>query len=235
MAMAPHVVWNEVQEGQRRCVQIKGMPMKKCITLLLTLFLSTAFANNALAEGAGLNINLSNFDLRVEYNDNVTDEISGMEYIRNPDGLLFDLIVLIQTNKDFLFKSNKRIRAEIDSYNRYILISIQEPEYKEVLHLENIESLDKNSLLKGLCEASGIAACDCKEKFDATYIYRSNMPLNKASADLIEFGVFPGNNKRIYALTSNWKSASPKSKHPMFTKIDIVRQSIYGYFDALNE
>lgn len=209
--------------------------MKKHTTFFLLLFLGTALTNNALAEGAGLNINLSNFDLRVEYNDNVPDEISGMQYIRTPDGLLFDLIALIQKNKDPLAKSNKQIRAEIDSYNRYILVSIQEPEYKEILHLENIKSLDKDSLLKGICEASGIALCDCKGKLDATYVYRSNIPLGKENADLIEFGVFPGNNKRIYTLTSQWKPVSSKSQQPVFRKIDIVRQSIDRYFDALSE
>ena len=167
--------------------------MKKRMTFLLLLCLDMAFMNDALAEGAGLNINLSNFDLRVEYNDNVPDEISGMEYVRTPDGLLFDLVAIIQKNKDFLAKSNKHIRAEIDSYNRYILVSIQEPEYRKILHLENIKSLDKSSLLKGICEASGIALCDCKGKLDTTYVYRSDTPLGKENADLIEFGVFPGN------------------------------------------
>ncbi len=209
--------------------------MKMRMTLFLTLLLSAVFTSSALAEGSGLNINLSNFDLRVEYNDNVPDEVSGMEYVRRPDGLLFDLIALIQTKKDFLAKSDKRIRAEIDSYNRYILVSIQSPEYKKILHLENIESLDKKLLLNGICEASGIDPCDCKGKLDTTYLYRSSIPLNKEHTDLVEFGVFPGNNKRIYALTSNWKSVSSKSQQPEFIKIDIGRQNIDRYFDALNE
>jgi len=191
--------------------------------------------DSAIAEGAGLNINLSHFDLRVEYNDNVPDEITGMEYIRKPGGLLFDLIALVQANQESLTTSDKHIRVEIDSYNKYVLVSVQEPKYERVLHLENIKKIDKQLLLNGICKATGIGTCDCKGERERTYFYQSNIPLNSKNADLIEFGVFPGVNKRIYSLTERSEGMAANRQQPIFTKVNVERGSMARYFEALSD
>ena len=90
---------------------------------LLLLF---SLPSLAFSEGSGLNVNLNQLDLRLEFNDNVMkDRITGMEYIREPSGLLFDLISLIQSNKNIVSNVDQDIYIDADNVNKSLSIYLR--------------------------------------------------------------------------------------------------------------
>ena len=88
------------------------------LLLAITFLLPTA----CYAEGAGIRLNYGELDIYVYYNDNAHDKITGVDYIRKPSGLLFDLIKVIQGNKETLLNKKNSITVDIGNYNGYIMI-----------------------------------------------------------------------------------------------------------------
>ena len=49
---------------------------------MIIFFITIGFVSAVYAEGAGLRVNYKNVKVSITYNDNVDDQISGVEYIR---------------------------------------------------------------------------------------------------------------------------------------------------------
>lgn len=197
-----------------------------CLIFLLTSQLCHA-------EGGGLNINLNNFNMRLEFNDNIkNDNITGMQYIREPSGLLFDLVSIIQNNSELVSKFNKDIFIEADNYNQMLTIYEQSPEDKVLLNLKNIKHLDSGILVENICKILLIK--DCKpNKYNSTHFFISNLIISKNNSDLIDFGCFPCRNNRRFTLTDRFTPTEPNQQPPKFTKVTVDRQTIYHYFNKL--
>jgi len=204
--------------------------VKKLISILVFCTLSSL----TLAEGSGLNLNLGQFDIRVEFNDNVSeDEITGMEYVREPSGLLFDLISLIQSNQERVSNVNQQIYVDADNLNKSFSVYLYKPPEGYAVKKYNISHLDKNLLFQSVCKALKINDCKIPEKDAQTYFYISSLLLSKKRTDLIEFGCFPCNNDLIYSLTKRYTSSEPNVQKPRFTKLTVNRQTIYHYFNKI--
>jgi len=199
--------------------------------ILLLLFFFTSFP--AFSEGSGLNINFNKLDLRLEFNDNgMKDQIMGMEYIREPSGLLFDLISLIQSNRKHISNIDQEIYINADNINKSLSIYLKkQPE--GFIYNKKITHLDKKELLNGICKALKISSCKTPSKDSETYFYRSNLYLSNSTTDLIEFGCFPCTNDLIYSLSKRYTSNNPNAQQPTFTKETVNRQTIYHYFNKI--
>lgn len=199
-------------------------------SLLLVAILMFGAAH---AEGSGVRLNLGRFTLYVEHNDMVPDKIMGMEYLRTPDGLLFDLIGLVQDNREKLRASHKEIYAHVDGYNKYLAIYQNKPEEKRIFVDDDLTRLKKHKFIKHLCAAMDIDKCACRVDKDEIHFYVSDRELESEHADVIEFGQFPGMNNKKYSLTDRWALGTAGSSGPEFEKVTVTRDSIYEYFDIL--
>ena len=198
------------------------------------LLLFFALPSLAFSEGSGLNVNLNQLDLRLEFNDNVMkDRITGMEYIREPSGLLFDLISLIQSNKNIVSNVDQEIYIDADNVNKSLSIYLRKNPKGYIVDENKITHIDKKILINGICKALTISNCEIPTKDSQTYFYRSNLNLSKRRTDLIEFGCFPCTNDRIYTLTERFTSKQPNVQKPTFTKVTVNRQTIYHYFNKI--
>jgi len=204
-------------------------------SIILFILLFTSFQSNVYAEGSGIRINYNKLKIYVEYNDNAYDTITGMNYVREPSKLLFDLLTLIQKNKKALSDSKLDIFVSVGNNNNYLLISQRKPSYKKHLLLENIKHLDKKILLTTLCKVLSIENCNTGDKKSKTWFYISDSNVSGKSADLIEFGCFPCNNIINYTLTPRFQSSDPNVPTPKFKKVTVDRQTIYHYFNKLIE
>jgi len=212
-------------------------------TITFSLLLWCMAASFAHAEGGGLRLTYYKLHIYAEFNDNLRakdDRITGMGYIREPSGLLFDLIQIIQSNRTALRKIDKDIFVSVGNNNKYLRIYQQtEPSYR-VLKLNKIKHLDKKVLLAALCKELGVKTCR-PETAKETWFYTSNFNLSSSETDQIEFGCFPcDNHANNYALTTRFEpSRGPntplahKLAKPEFEKVTVNRQTIYHYFNKL--
>lgn len=191
------------------------------------------FLGSAHGEGSGVRFGVKEFSLYVEYNDMVPDRIMGMEYLRNPDGLLFDLIAIVQDNKDKLEESNRAIYAHVDGYNKYLSIYQNKPEKKQVFVDNDLSRLEKHAFVKRLCAAMAVDEHNCRLDKDQTHFYVTDRELESEQADVIEFGQFPGTNNQNYSLTDRWSPGKAEISRPRFSKVTVNRDTIYDYFDML--
>jgi len=207
--------------------------MSKIRILFFVILAGLLSATIAHAEGGGLRINYNKFNLYLEFNDNVPEEgdkVTGMEYIREPSGILYDLISLIQANKDIIAKSDQEIYINTDNLNRSIWLMQDKPVSMWVLKLYNLKHFDSEMLLNNICKTLKIKNCQPPE---TTYLYVSDIPLKSKNSDLIEFGCFPCSNKQNYTLTDRFTPTKPDAKKPNFSKVAITRKTINRYFQKL--
>lgn len=203
---------------------------------IILLFFVLGFHQTAISEGGGLNISLNNIDLRLEFNDNADiDNITGMEYIRQPSGALFDLISLFQKNKEKISSLNQEIFIETDNYNKMLSIYLRKKPKGYLVDLRNITHIDKNIIINGVCKALNIRDCKTPDKSTTINLFISNSDLSNKSSDLIEFGCFPCRNDRSIALSDRYTPAKPNPYPPAFKKVAVNRQTIYHYFNKLRE
>jgi len=203
--------------------------------IISVLILMTGLSQYVYAEGAGIRINYNKLKIHVEYNDNAFDKITGVEYIREPSGLLFDLIKIIQENSTIADQSNRNISVSIDNYGGSLWIYQETKPSYVALHEKNIKHLDKKLLLTTFCKILSIENCNTGDKKSQTWFYISDSNVSSDSADLIEFGCFPCNNIINYTLTPRFQSSDPNVPTPKFKKVTVDRQTIYHYFNNLIE
>jgi len=211
-------------------------------TITFSLLLWCIATSLAHAEGGGLRLTYHKLLIYVEFNDNLRakdDKITGMEYIREPSGLLFDLIQIIQTNRTKLVNVDKDIYVSVGNNDKGLWIYQQiEPSYR-ILELNKTKHLDKKILLTALCKDLGVKNCQ-PETAKETWFYTSNFNLPFRGTDRVEFGCFPCDNANNYALTTRFEpSRGPntplahKLAKPEFEKVTVNRQTIYHYFNKL--
>jgi len=193
-------------------------------------------ASLAHAEGGGLRLTYHKLHIHVEFNDNLRakdDKITGMEYIREPSGLLFDLIQIIQANRVALLKIDKDVYVSVGNESKNLWILQQtEPSYI-AFELSKIKHLDRKILLTALCKELGVKICQ-PETAKETWFYTSNINLPIRETDRVEFGCFPCDNAENYALTTRFQPGKrPQARKPIFKKITVNRQTIYHYFNKL--
>lgn len=195
-------------------------------------FLLCLFPTVGITGGSGIRMNFENFTIYAHYNDHADDKITGVDYIRNPDGLLFDLIKLIQDNQSIIKKSNKKISIDIGNHNKYLFITQNNPVRKEIVDIRNINHLDKKLIMNTLCKSLTNKECNYNQNSNI-YIYLSTLLLSSSSSDLIQFGCFPCKNDRSISLSDRFVRDQPNEQTPKFKKTLINRQTIYHYFNKL--
>ena len=95
-------------------------------------------------------------NLYLEFNDNVPeegDEVTGMGYIREPSGILYDLISLIQANQQLISISRQDIYVMTDNIGRMIIIFEKQQGDKDsniVLDMEDLKHFDSKILLSNI-------------------------------------------------------------------------------------
>lgn len=199
---------------------------------VLLLYLSL-FAPIVLAEGGGLNINYKNINIRLEFNDNIKeDRVTGMQYIREPSGFLYDLIYLMQNNRPSLDNIKQDIYIEADNLNKSLSIYLKNQPQGYILDSSNVEHFSKNQLLNGICQSLKLNPCATDINNSGTYIYFNKKNTISNTANLIEFGCFPCANKRNYTLTPPTHKANSLKINDV-EKLKINRDTITRYFTKL--
>lgn len=207
--------------------------MKKII-LILALYSNFIFAGSASAEGAGLKINLNSTKISIIYNDNVEDKIVGMDYIRDPSELLFELIYLLNKNKKNILKFKKNIKISIDNDKGDIWVYQKENPSKVLLDIRNSKKIDGEILIKSICKGLDINKCKI-EKNVKTSIYLTDIAVTAQQSDLIEFGCFPCKNNRTITLTERYENNSSRGRVPKFKKVVISKKTICKYFNKIRD
>lgn len=203
---------------------------------LVSLFVFFSFHSAAFGEGGGLNLTLNHIELRLEYNDNTeVDNISGMKYIREPSGALFDLISIFQKNRTEISPISQHIHIDTDNYNKALSIYLRKKPKGYLVDLRNISKIDKNIIISGVCKALKISNCKVPDKKDTINLFISNSHLSNKSSDLIEFGCFPCRNDRSIALSNRYEPEKPNPYPPAFKKVTVNKETIYHYFNKLRD
>jgi len=206
-------------------------------TLLIMILFCSCLAPAVYAEGGGFRINYNDFNLYLEFNDNISehnDAVTGMGYIREPAGIFFDILSLIQANREVIAKSRQHIVIYPDNENGSISIDVSQQGDQastQILDLQNQKHFDAAMILKHVCKAMKLEKCQPAE---ATWIYVSEKPLVGFQSDMIEFGCFPCNNAIIYTLTDHLVATDPGDKLPRLKKTIIDRKSINNYFTKVD-
>jgi len=207
-------------------------------TITFSLLLWCIFVMPAYGEGGGLRLTYHKLRIHVEFNDNLRakdDQITGMGYIREPSGLLYDLIQIIQANHTALQNIDKNIHVSVGNNDKSLSIFQRTEPSHFVLELDKIKHLDKKILLAALCKELGVKNCHPKTAKE-TWFYRSDINLSIRETDQIEFGCFPCDNAENYALTTRFQPGNrSQARKPIFEKITVNRQTIYHYFNKLLE
>ncbi len=203
---------------------------KHSLILTITFLLSAA----CHAEGAGIRLNYGELVIYAYYNDNAHDKITGVDYIRKPSGLLFDLIKIIQDNKETLLNNKNSINIDIGNHNGYIMVEQEKPVYKTLVDFKKIKHLDNKSVLNTICQNLLNKTCT-PHKDDKINLYLSTLILSAKSSDVIEFGCFPCSNDKNTGLTNRFKAQHKNEFPPEFKKVEVTRQTISRYFEKLSE
>ena len=204
--------------------------MKKLL-ILPCFFYILLFSNVSLAEGAGISLSYLGTKIDVRYNDNVNDKLTGVEYIREPSGALFDLIYLLQHSN--ILDKPKTIEVEIDNYGGSLWIYKSKPNKTVLLDIGNLNALSKQEITKTLCKELGSSKC-IPDKNATIDLYLSNLYLARKKSDLIEFGCFPCRNDTTIALTDIYKDTTEENM-PKFKKVSVNKTTIYKYFNVLRD
>lgn len=207
--------------------------MKK---IIITFLVSINFLSSSIvhAEGAGLQVNYNNVKIRIIYNDNVNDKITGVEYIRQPSGALFDVIYLLQKNSQAIIKLKKDIQVNVDNYGGHLSVYQEMEPTSVLLRKNNFKHLDNKSLLSAVCK--GLNIKDCSIDNNSTIdLYLSDSYVTSSDTDLIDFGCFPCRNNKTITLTDRYTPAKTNPYPPKFKKVTVNRQTIYHYFNKLRE
>lgn len=205
--------------------------MKKLTFPLYIIMVSLLLPACSFAEGAGLRANVKGFELYIQYNDNGRDRISGMDYVRNPGGLLFDVISLLQANANQISKTGAEYVIEIGNINKYISINKNKPTEETIFYIEKIETLDQTLFKNELCKV--ITGKKCNKIPEQVTLYISDQKLYSDLSDLIEFGCFPCSNKRTIAISDRFISSDKVATPPKFDKTMVTRKTIGRYFKRL--
>jgi len=201
---------------------------------IVAIFIVISFISIVHAEGAGLQINYNNVKVSIIYNDNVEDKITGVEYVRQPSGALFDVIYLLQKNSASIVTLNKDIQVNIDNYGGNLSVYQEVKPTSILLKKNNFKNLDYKELLSAIC--SGLKIKDCSIKDNATVdLYLSDSYMSNSHSDLIDYGCFPCRNNKTITLTNRYMPAKPNAYPPKFKKVTVNKQTIYHYFNNLRE
>ncbi len=204
---------------------------KSIVTLLFCLNL---WSSLVFAEGGGLNISYNNINIRVEFNDNIDkDNVTGMEYIREPAGLLYDLIYLLQNNKQELNDIKQDVFVEADNLNKSLSIYLKYKPQGYVLDSSDVSHFDKEKLLKGICQSLKVSDCIADINNTGTYLFYNESGMTIDTADLVEFGCFPCENKKNYTLTYKKAETTGLNNSEPCKKLKITRKTIGKYFKKI--
>lgn len=207
--------------------------MKKFIfILLITINLITS--SIVYAEGAGLQVNYNNVEVSITYNDNVNDKITGVEYIREPSGALFDVIHLLQKNYKTTLTSNKNLKVNIDNHGGSLWVYQKEKPSTVVLDISNLKNLDNKIMLTAICKGLNLKGCSVTNNATVD-LYLSDSYVSSTDTDLVDFGCFPCRNNKTITITDRYTPAKPNKYPPKFKKVTVNRQTIYHYFNKLRE
>lgn len=208
--------------------------MKIILISRILVFLSGFFVSAAVyAEVPGININYNEFNLRIEFNDNAEDRITGMEYVREPSGMLFDMVYLIQSNAKRAAKLESDLLVKLGNNAGSVLINRNKPEYRRIKYEKNLKKLDADMLYRVICREITGKECVRPAKNATTWFYVSDTLLMPVETDLIDFGCLPCENIKRYTLTKRFDPAKENSYPPRFKKVTVDRVSIYHYFNKL--
>ena len=201
---------------------------------IIVFFVIISFSLTIHAEGAGLKVNYNNVKISIVYNDNVEDNITGVEYIRHPSGALFDVVYLLQKNSRIISKLNKDIQVNVDNFGGNLSVYQEVKPTSVLLRKNNFKNLDKKALLLAIC--SGLNIKDCSVKDNATVdLYLSDSFMSHSNSDLIDYGCFPCRNNKTITLTDRYTPTKSNVYPPKFRKVSVNRQTIYHYFNYLRE
>lgn len=204
------------------------------LSIVFLALISFFVTKNLYAEGAGLHINNKNVKISIRYNDNVEDKITGVNYIREASGALFDVTYLLQQHNSSISTLKKNITIKINNDSGRLRAYQKEEPSSVLLKLNEIKHLKKDDLLSAVCKGLSIEHCTIDN--NATIdLFISNSHLSNKSSDLIEFGCFPCRNDRSIALSDRYTPAKPNPYPPAFKKVTVNKKSIYHYFNKLRE
>ena len=189
---------------------------------------------NLYAEGAGLHVTNKNIKISIRYNDNVEDKITGVNYIREASGALFDVTYLLQQHNSSTSTLKKNITIKINNDSGRLRAYQKEEPSSALMRLNKIKHLKKDDLLFAICKGLSIQHCTIDN--DATIdLFISNSHLSNKSSDLIEFGCFPCRNNRSVALSDRYTPEKPNPYPPAFKKVTVNKETIYHYFNKLRD
>ena len=206
--------------------------MKNLFVFLLLYF--TLWSSSVLAEGGGFNVNYRDINIRVEFNDNIkNDHVSGMTYIREPSGLFYDVIYLIQTNRQFLEHIKQDVFVDADNLNNSLSIYLKYEPKGYILDESNVMHFEKTKLISGICRSLQLLNCVIDGNNKGTYLFYNKVDMSSDDADLVEFGCFPCANKKNYTLTHIGSNLEDSKNSANCNKIEINRNTIGKYFQKL--